>query len=439
MLRTFTSLALLAIAAIAEETQDVDSTNTDQSLVDQATEAFEETLDDGSVGQTAAEVQCQLRADTYGAAFTLLDLEKDTAYSSAVTGVTGDTLLFNYCTYGGDIPDEDSYAYLESATGADFSVADDAIALLNAFEAMRNDDMEIIGCQFTQSSDTECTAADEAAGTEAVNWSMFTQVTCDETITGAGNARVDSVSVDGCVYTVKLTHDSGCYSGVDTYGAVQWLAENEGGIGIMYLVVGPLLALFGAAWFPYVVASLVAIFTIGLICSLSLAAGWMATGLGTGIVLAVAIIVGVIVGILVRRNVWIMVGLLGLIGGFFSGALIFALIAGMTGSGAVWVYWVVSVLAAVAGCVAACYLGKTVVIGSTALVGSYLFMRAWTLFFPGHYPSEAQLMEDPASIEYDAVFWVFIAIFIASFIGSTVFQCKKDDTNEELDDYYKAD
>ena len=207
----------------------------------------------------------------------------------------------------------------------------------------------------------------------------------------------------------------------------------------MYLVVGPLLALFGAAWFPYVVASLVAIFTIGLICSLSLAAGWMATGLGTGIVLAVAIIVGVIVGILVRRNVWIMVGLLGLIGGFFSGALIFALIAGMTGSGAVWVYWVVSVLAAVAGCVAACYLGKTVVIGSTALVGSYLFMRAWTLFFPGHYPSEAQLMEDPASIEYDAVFWVFIAIFIASFIGSTVFQCKKDDTNEELDDYYKAD
>lgn len=55
MLRTFTSLALLAIAAIAEETQTAETTD-DQSLVDQGLEAFEGTLDDGNIGQTAAEV-----------------------------------------------------------------------------------------------------------------------------------------------------------------------------------------------------------------------------------------------------------------------------------------------------------------------------------------------------------------------------------------------
>lgn len=311
---------------------------------------------------------------------------------------------------------------------------------MSGADSIRNDDNDIIGCTFTQDSETVCQAADETAGTDAVNWSMVTNVMCDDTITGAGNARVDSVTTEGCVYTVTLTHKAGCNTGIDAYDELQWLAENEWAIGIMYLIVGPVLALFGAAWFPYVVASLVAIFTIGLICSLSLAAGWMSTGLGTGIVFAVAIIVGVIVGMVVRRHIWIMVGLLGLIGGFFSGALIFALIAGMSGWDAVWGYWVFSVLLAVVGCVASCYLGKSVVIGSTALVGSYLFMRSWTLFFPGHYPSEAQIMEDPESIEYTAIFWVFIGIFIASLIGSTVFQCKrKDECDEELDDYYKSD
>jgi len=158
-------------------------------------------------------------------------------------------------------------------------------------------------------------------------------------------------------------------------------------------------------------------------------------------VFVAAIIVGVLVGMLVRRHVWIMVGLLGLIGGFFSGALVFALIAGMSGWTAAWGYWVISILLAVGGCVAACYLGKTIVIGSTALVGSYLFMRAWTLFFPGHYPSETQLMNDPESLEFDAIFWVFVSIFIVTFIGTAVFQCKRDETHEDLndDDYGKAD
>ncbi len=134
-----------------------------------------------------------------------------------------------------------------------------------------------------------------------------------------------------------------------------------------------------------------------------------------------------------------MVGLLGLIGGFFSGALVFALIAGMSGWTAVWGYWVISVLLAVVGCVAACYMGKSIVIGSTALVGSYLFMRAWTLFFPGHYPSEAQLMEAPEELEFDSIFWVFVGVFVLTFIGTTVFQCKRDESHEDLDDYQKAD
>ena len=42
------------------------------------------------------------------------------------------------------------------------------------------------------------------------------------------------------------------------------------------MIAGPIIALFGTAWFPYVVASLVAIFVMGTITMLSLAFGWMA-------------------------------------------------------------------------------------------------------------------------------------------------------------------
>ncbi len=245
-------------------------------------------------------MQCQAAITTSLSTFTFLDLEKDVAYEAAVTGQASQKLTFNYCTYG-VLPDE-SYGYVldSSASVADFVVADKRIPSTGV-EELRDENNDINGATFTQKSSNECKAADETAGTEAVNYSMVTNVMCDETITGAGTAEVVSVTVADCVYTVTLKHDAGCPGGLDIDDELQWLAENEWAIGILYLIVGPLLALFGAAWFPYVVASLIAVFTIGLICSLSLAAGWMATGTGTAIVMSVAIIVGILVGVLVRR------------------------------------------------------------------------------------------------------------------------------------------
>ena len=266
---------------------------------------------------------------------------------------------------------------------------------------------------------------------------MTTNLKCDAAITEAGAAQIESVTVNGCDYTVNMKHSAGCNKGIDTAKAEAWLAENEWAIGIMYIVLGPILAFFGAAWFPYVTASLVAVFIIGAVCSISLAAGWMATSTGTAIVFVVALILGIVAGMLVRRHIWVMVGLLGLIGGFFCGALIFALIAGMSSWAAIWFYWTISCTMAVVGCLAACKMGKSVVILSTALVGSYLFMRAWTLFFPGHYPSEVELMENPDELEFDGIFWLFITIFAFSFAISTVFQCKRDESHEDLD-YEKA-
>merc|ERR1719510_267812 len=136
-----------------------------------------------------------------------------------------------------------------------------------------------------------------------------------------------------------------------------------------------------------------------------MAFGWMTSTVGTVVTFIVALILGILAGCIVRRNVWIMVGLLGLVAGWFSGTFVNAFIVAVSGWEASWGFWVISILMAVIGCVLACYLGTTVVLLSTSMVGSYLFMRAWTLFFPGHFPSEAEIMNNTNTMDYDAIFW----------------------------------
>ena len=304
---------------------------------------------------------------------------------------------------------------------------------------MRADDesKSTIGVEFSMTSDTVCKAA--AGDDEAVNFSVKTLLTCDETIDTAGAPTITSATYADCVYEVAMKHKAGCPTvSIDTERYMGWLNDNEWAIGVIYIIAGPLIALFGTAWFPYVVSSLIAIFAIGCVTGLSLAFGWMTSTVGTIVTLVVALIVGVICGILVRRNIWLMIGLVGMIAGFFSGSIVFALISSMSGWEASWGYWVVSAVMAAVGCTLACYMGKSVVLISTALTGSYLFMRSWTLFFPGNYPSEAELANDYSSLELGGIFWVFIGVWVLSFVMSAIFQCKHNKTHEDLDGYQKA-
>ena len=277
-------------------------------------------------------------------------------------------------------------------------------------------------------------------------WSMVTKIKCNEDITAANESEaLKSVTKNGCAIEIEMEHEAGCpTNSIDTDAILGWLYDHEWVIGLIYLIFGPLVALFGVQWFPYVCAALVCIFTFGAIVFGSLSFGLMVTTTGNVVTFILALIVGVLVGMLVRRKIWVMVGLLGLVAGFFSGSLLFALIYSMTGLEAVWLYWVLSVVMCGLGCVAACYLGKTVVLTSTSLVGSYLFMRSWTLFFPGSYPSETELVNDYEDLELDSTFWIYIAVFFVAFAGSMTFQCKHAKVHEELeeledddDDYQK--
>ena len=222
-----------------------------------------------------------------------------------------------------------------------------------------------------------------------------------------------------------------------------WLYDNLWCVGIIYLVFGPLIAFFGGKWFPYITATLVGLFIVSGTCSIGLNAGWMESTGSSIAVFSVAIVLAVIAGCLVRRNFKLMLALLGLVAGFFGGSFLFALISGMTGGSwnDLWGYWVIACIAAIVGCVLALYIGMPLVLVSTSLVGSYLFMRSWTLFFPGSYPSEQALVSSKDEEEIDmnsGFFWLYVGIFIVSFCISLTYQCKygEEKVHEELKDHY---
>ena len=204
-----------------------------------------------------------------------------------------------------------------------------------------------------------------------------------------------------------------------------WLYDNTWAIGIIYVVFGPLIAFFGGKWFPYITSTLVGLFTVTILCQVSLNAGWMVTMGGSIATIVVAVLLGVVAACIVVRMTWLMLCLLGMVAGFFGGSFLFALISGMTGGmwNEVWGYWVLAVGCAVVGGVLALYLGLPLVMTCTSLVGSYLFMRSWTLFFPGSYPSEEALIASKGqeALEMDGLFWMYVGIFVVTFMVSLTF------------------
>ena len=66
---------------------------------------------------------------------------------------------------------------------------------------------------------------------------------------------------DLCHFTVAFAHEAGCPVDKDFDFVVDqvtevadaglgWLNENNWALGVVYLVTGPMVALFGAHWFP---------------------------------------------------------------------------------------------------------------------------------------------------------------------------------------------
>lgn len=194
--------------------------------------------------------------------------------------------------------------------------------------------------------------------------------------------------------------------------------------GIILILGGPVVALYGRRFFPWVVAGIVAVtFLLGTLAICDVL-GFMESTVGLVVSLVVAVLISGLSGWFVMKTVWIAVGILGLIGGFFMGSMIYTIFLAALSSGALWAMILFSVLCALLGGFLSFKFSKQVVLFFTSLIGSYAFMRGLTYFFGG-FPGEATiwqslLLQVPLD-DFTNAFWIYLAIFVAGFIGGMVY------------------
>ena len=190
--------------------------------------------------------------------------------------------------------------------------------------------------------------SDEPCGTTST-YSFSAQVTCDKMQTGTSNSIIQSVNKDDeCHPVVFIAHETGCPISTGNE-LTKWLDNNPWVLAVVLLVSGTIIAFCGKAWFPNVAAVVTCLCVMSGIAHLAAHFGWLATSWSPWVILVAATILGFIAGGIVKRHVWFAVGLMGSVGGFFMGLLLFGLIAATTDFAENWAMIVFACVLAVVG------------------------------------------------------------------------------------------
>ena len=280
-------------------------------------------------------------------------------------------------------------------------------------------------------SDTKCPTDDTLTVT------FETDVMCDSTIKGKGNAQIleaDSAIVD-CKVRVVIAHDAGCAL-MASQGFATFINDYPWVLGIVFILGGPLVALYGKVFARIVATTIMCVFGTLFMIILFTSFGWMENTCGIVLSTIFAIATGLGTGFLCWHYKKVSYAVLGLVGGYFVGSVVYSICLAI-GWNSIWGMLVLSILFALAGAAATFQWPNFVVHICTSGIGSYVFMRGWTYIFGG-YPSESTIIEDiqngvDPNLNY--AFWIYIAFFGLCWAGSWYFQHKKhaehvDDTDD---------
>ena len=113
---------------------------------------------------------------------------------------------------------------------------------------------------------------------------------------------------------------------------------------------------------------------------------------------------------------------MGAIGGYIVGIMVYNLIF----------FWVksniflevISVLGALVMTVLSIRQYDNIVIFGTAMLGSYCFVRGFSLFIPDSLPNESAILDKIVNLELEFTFYIYLAVFLIMFGGGVVFQNK---------------
>lgn len=366
-----------------------------------------------------ADLACHIIASD----FTLFELHNINKASGAYSQ---GGLTWNFCQY---LSGKEYFAAQGSQglTGSDY--------IPHETDTVKEGD-NIVGVSITRKSEDVCRTDSDG---KTVEYQFTTIVKCDEAVTGAGNGVIQSVDTsDSCHPVVTMAHSDGCYE-YTANSLIRWLSENPTVLGVVFLLVGPIIAMMGKRWFPYIAASIGA---ITVFCGVMLLAGlfgFFSSWLWGSISFLVALLVGVLFGMFLRRAVWTAVGITGAISGFLFGGFIYTVILQTFAWKSLYGYWGLAVSFCVLFTVLSCIYGQQMVLLATSFFGSYLFVSGLNYVFGGSVGLVTMLakIQDGEDVVFTASTYIYLVVFVCMFAFTTVWQTYKEQEHEELANHTK--
>ena len=116
--------------------------------------------------------------------------------------------------------------------------------------------------------------------------------------------------------------------------------------------------------------------------------GYLDTSLGIILSFSTALVCAIIVSILAFFVIWLAIGFLGALGGYFAGSLIYETAIMPTDFSHAWAFMSLTLTTLILGIVISIKYGREVTLFTTSLVGSYACMQGTCKFFPNKFPTE---------------------------------------------------
>jgi len=113
-------------------------------------------------------------------------------------------------------------------------------------------------------------------------------------------------------------------------GFTEFITEHPAILGVLLIILGPVIALFGKRWFPFVVASIVFLFVATGFLMMFSYFELMETTPGLAGCISGSLVLGLLFAWFAKAHMWAAIGLLGLIGGWFLGEMIYLFVLGVS-------------------------------------------------------------------------------------------------------------
>lgn len=185
---------------------------------------------------------------------------------------------------------------------------------------------------------------------------------------------------------MTVAHAAGC-STIDASGFTKFLTDYPWVMGAIFILFGPIIGMVGKRFFPWIVAILASVLVLLGFLILFSVIGWMEETLGFWLSIVSAAILAGLTMYFTKKAIWFEVGLLGCIGGYFAGTVLYGIIVAACGYDELWFYIVIEAVCVILVGLLSCKWGQAVVIASTSFIGSYLFFRGWS-YICGGWPTE---------------------------------------------------